>query len=74
MCVGDVLRVKSLVQYRGTSVKRTVDPSQLRTARTFFTETVAPVNTDVSRAVSPGTFAASFRIAVLSIGPTAVLA
>lgn len=35
----------------GTSVKKTVDSSQPRTLRTAFAETVAPVNTDVSRAL-----------------------
>ena len=43
--------IRVLVLCRGTSVKKTVDPSKVHTARDFFTETVAAVNTDVSRAV-----------------------
>ncbi|EJF65762.1 ClpP/crotonase [Dichomitus squalens LYAD-421 SS1] len=35
----------------GTSVKRTVDPSKIHTARDFFTDSIAVVNTDVSRAL-----------------------
>ena len=39
----------------GTSVKRTVNFSE-GTVRDVFNEAIAPVNTDVSRAVSSGTF------------------
>ena len=42
----------------GTSVKRTVNFSE-GTVRDVFNEAIAPVNTDVSRAVSPGTFGPS---------------
>ena len=42
--------------HSGTSVKKTLDsPRQPHTVRDFFATAVAPVNTDVSRAVSSGT-------------------
>ena len=55
----------------GTSVKRTVDSSQ-RTVRDFFTAAVAPVNTDVGRAVSPGSFITRHSRFALSVRLTVV--
>ena len=40
------------VHRSGTSVKKTTSSNKLSNARDFFTDTVAPVNTDVSNAVS----------------------